>query len=386
MNAITHNDNPPLMELWTSYEGSADSMRLTPSVRKGKFRSWSHFSSWMRDFHPEIRDLRAVTRLVCEQYVGSFHDAHAAATCNIRLYDLRAIFDSLLADIGIDANPWRSVRPRSPDTRVRRALSSDELCRLFSSAAAEGLEWRTLFAIGVYTGLRLGDCCRLSWEHIDMEHAIIQLVPHKTRRFSRGRTVTIPIHSQLMSALAEISPECRFGAVLPHIASDFLSRRWSVSKSLDRIFTSAGIVTSVAIEGRSHMTPAATFHSLRHSFVSFAANAGVPLVVVQSIVGHSSSAMTRHYYHADESALRAAVDAIPAFVAGTSRVPRSPNAREDSHSGALPAGPVPVLRPRSALPRLSMSCRLRRIKTLLEKGLVNAEEYAALRQRILCEA
>ena len=53
------------------------------------------------------------------------------------------------------------------------------------------------------------------------------------------------------------------------------------------------------------------FHSLRHTFVSISANAGVPLVVVQAIVGHSNPAMTQHYYHKDENALRSATAAIP---------------------------------------------------------------------------
>ena len=80
---------------------------------------------------------------------------------------------------------------------------------------------------------------------------------------------------------------------------------------LKRIFKVANITTSVKLEGRKHRTPEATFHSLRHTFVSFAANAGVPLHIVQSIVGHESTAMTRHYYHENLAALKSAVAAIP---------------------------------------------------------------------------
>jgi len=41
--------------------------------------------------------------------------------------------------------------------------------------------------------------------------------------------------------------------------------------------------------------------------------AGVPLHVVQSIVGHESTAMTRHYYHESIDALRNAVSSIPSL-------------------------------------------------------------------------
>ena len=86
-----------------------------------------------------------------------------------------------------------------------------------------------------------------------------------------------------------------------------------MNKELARIFKAANIVTSVRIEGRKNRTPEATFHSLRHTFVSFSANAGIPLHVVQSIVGHESTAMTRHYYHESVEALRSAVNAIPSL-------------------------------------------------------------------------
>ena len=67
------------------------------------------------------------------------------------------------------------------------------------------------------------------------------------------------------------------------------------------------------IEGRKHKAPDAGFHSLRHTFVSLSANAGVPLHIVQSIVGHESNAMTRHYFHENVAALQQAVEAIPSI-------------------------------------------------------------------------
>ena len=129
--------------------------------------------------------------------------------------------------------------------------------------------------------------------------------------------VTIPIHPALGRALVGegrggfIETALPAGAVLPMIADLYAQSRWRVSHELSRIFKAAHITTSVRLEGRRRRTPEATFHSLRHTFVSFAANAGVPLHIVQSIVGHESTAMTRHYYHENLAALKSAVAAIP---------------------------------------------------------------------------
>ena len=144
-----------------------------------------------------------------------------------------------------------------------------------------------------------------------MLSGIIQLIPRKTKRHSHGRPITIPLHPALREILSEI-PEAERGVfVIPEIANDYTGARWKVSQGIAQIFDSANITTSILIEGRSRKTPEATFHSLRHTFVSLAANAGVPLHIVQSIVGHESTAMTRHYYHENVDSLRKAVNAIP---------------------------------------------------------------------------
>ncbi len=54
-----------------------------------------------------------------------------------------------------------------------------------------------------------------------------------------------------------------------------------------------------------------TFNIYRHTFVSFCANAGVPLDIVAAIAGHGSSAMTRHYAHISAEAKHRAIEALP---------------------------------------------------------------------------
>ena len=238
-------------------------------------------------------------------------------------------------------------------------------------------EWHTLFLIGIYTGLRLGDCCRLDWANVNLGAGVIQVVPQKTKRHAHGRPVTIPIHPTLGAALLACGggvaaapadarppvPNGLSGPVLPTVCALYQQSRSKVSDALARIFRAADITTSVKIEGRRHRTPEATFHSLRHTFVSFAANAGIPLHFVQSIVGHESTAMTRHYYHEDVAGLRQAVAAIPAF-GGDGAGGESPDA---------PTGRTP----RSAGARLKELDELRAAKS------VTAREYRAARARIL---
>ena len=112
--------------------------------------------------------------------------------------------------------------------------------------------------------------------------------------------------------IASVEDRLRSPYVLPSIAALYTSARWRVSEQIARIFRAANIEMQIRVEGRKRLATEASFHSLRHTFVSLAANAGVPLAVVQSIVGHTSTVMTRHYYHENVDALIRAVNAIPA--------------------------------------------------------------------------
>ena len=64
-------------------------------------------------------------------------------------------------------------------------------------------------------------------------------------------------------------------------------------------------------EGRTVRT--LTFHSLRHSFNSALANAGVAQEVRQKLTGHESAEMNKRYRHHELEPLRAAIRVIPSL-------------------------------------------------------------------------
>ncbi len=376
----------PLADVWLEYVRSPNRNELAKATLDGKRQAWMHFAKWMERFYLPVKDLGGVSADMIAEYLACLRADLCGTTYNNRVCVLREIFRTLAAKAGLADDPWEGVRLRPDDSHSRRELTVDELKRLLAAARKKDeavhppsshpfREWHTLFLIGIYTGLRLGDCCRLDWADVHLGAGVIQVVPQKTRRHAHGRPVTIPIHPTLGAALLACGgaavdpadalppvPNVLSGPVLPTVCALYQQSRVKVSDALARIFRAANITMSVKIEGRKHRTPEATFHSLRHTFVSFAANAGIPLHFVQSIVGHESTAMTRHYYHEDVEGLRRAVAAIPAFGGGAGG--ESP----DASAGRTP---------RSARARLKELDELRAAKS------ITAREYRAARARIL---
>ena len=378
----------PLADVWLEYLKSPNRSELAPSTLHGKKNVWFHFAKWMEHSYLPVEDLAGVTSEAISEYLACLRANLSGSSYNSRVCVLREIFRVLSEKAGIDNDPWAGVRLRPDDSHSRRELTMPELERLLMAAKHADNEmagktavpwrneWHKLFLVGIYTGMRLGDCCKLSWSSVNLSSGIIQLVPQKTKRH-HGRIVTIPIHPELRAALERTPEGERDGYVMKTLATYYIETKWKVGHELGRIFRTAGIVTSVYIEGRRTKTPEATFHSLRHTFVSFAANAGVPLHVVQSIVGHESTAMTRHYYHENEEVLRQAVAAIPAIGTGAAVSP--------SVARVAP-GSANTNNPSSQAPRTEgVPARLRRLERYLAKGLITEAEYAATRQRILDE-
>ena len=190
----------------------------------------------------------------------------------------------------------------------RRELTVEELKRVCLSAQGE---MRLLFALGLYTGLRLGDCATLKWGEVDLVRGVIRRIPNKTAR--RNPTpVLVPIHAVLRSMLEETAKAKRSGFVLPGMAEQYTACPTDMAHEIQAHFKANAITTAgESSDNRARTAVVVGFHSLRHTFVSLCREANAPLAVVEAIVGHSNPAMTRHYTHVSQEAATMAVAALP---------------------------------------------------------------------------
>ena len=74
-----------------------------------------------------------------------------------------------------------------------------------------------------------------------------------------------------------------------------------------RVIKWIGLEPSVKVPGRKKSVTVYGFHSLRHSFVSHCAEAGVPKAVVLSIIGTNSEIVDKHYTHIGDEAQEQAI-------------------------------------------------------------------------------
>lgn len=245
-------------------------------------------------------DVRAVDDAMAERYARHLA-SKSGGTYNKHLNTLDAAWRAVGRSAGAEGNPWAELPRRRQEAHRRRVLTPEELDAILK--AADG-EWRALIEIGLHTGLRLGDACRLRWEAFKAD-GTVEVTTGKT-----GAVVKLP-SAALLEALEMsniVRPSNLKGEVLPEIAAQYRRNKATVSHHVARIFKAVGIKGSVKEAGWTRARADASFHSLRHTFVTRAIEAGVPAAIVRALVGHASAAMTDRYSHVSGEAVAAAFE------------------------------------------------------------------------------
>jgi len=323
---IEEERNPPLLlsQAWNAFEKSPN------RPDSGERTLWDYaghldgFCKWLTEHFKSARTLRDVTPEMAEGYAEHLTGLKLQANSfNKKVQALSLIFRVLSEPGRLTANVWDKIRRKRQVSQSRRELTVEELKRIVEGAKGE---MRLLLGIGIYTGLRLGDCSTLRWGEVDLVRRIIRRIPMKTAR-RKATPVIVPIHGTLLNMLKQLPRNAKSDYVLPEIAATYARDDSAVSKQIQKLFSDNGITTTrdgtgyILVQGEDgkqkkqytgkRAVVEVGFHSLRHTFVSLCRGADAPLSVVESIVGHSSPAMTQHYSHTGETALRDAVTSLP---------------------------------------------------------------------------
>ncbi len=337
--AIDEARNPPLTlaQAWTAYRAASATADITAGTLANYEGYLTAFLVWTAKTHPKLVLMRDVSASLAEAYWNHLcGQGMTGRTCNAHRAFLRAFWGVLcdaaklatvytLRDGTQTLNPWAKIAKRDEHSKGRRALTVAELQNVCQSATGE---LRTMLALGLYLGARLGDAACLDWGCVDLDRRTISYTPRKTARKKPG-VLLVPMHPALVAVLAETPASKRTGPVTPAMAAVYRNKGQSVvSLIVQRHFEACGLATTTDREGAGvRRCVAVGFHSLRHSAVSLLRAAGAAQSVSMALVGHSSAEVHELYTHSDEDAMRRAVAALPAVLGNASFPVALPPAR-----------------------------------------------------------
>lgn len=240
--------------------------------------------------------------------IRTYRDAELAAnksakTANLSVKIVSAAFNAAQRQGYIASNPCTALESLPQATAERSTFTQKQVAKLVG--AAEG-DWKGAILLAYYTGARLGDVANMRWNAIDLKERLVTFTPSKTKRMQ-----TVPLHPELERHLLK-SPGIGKAFLFASLAGKGTGGKSGLSGQFAAIMARVGIegkITRHTAAGRANSS--LSFHSLRHSFNSAMANAGVSQEIRQRLTGHASAEMNKTYTHHELEPLRAAIAAIP---------------------------------------------------------------------------
>jgi len=188
----------------------------------------------------------------------------------------------------IESNPVPKTRmPRRGPQKEKLVLTPEQI-----SSLVEVLEEpaRTIVALLIRTGMRIGELLALRWRNVDLENGIVRVAQTvydghfdepKTKRSNRS----IPLGQAAITMLAARRPDPNTPESLVFASSlgTPICRRNLMNRHVRPACEKIGL-------------SAFGWHTLRHSYATLLDSVGAPLGTVQAFLGHSSPEVTREIY------------------------------------------------------------------------------------------
>jgi integrase len=281
-------------------------LEMKEKVRAGK--TLDRYRQVIRDFVASLENranlaLSHVTSKDVLNYRNSITTAgKTARTANLSIKVVSAAFNAAVRQHMIESNPATALETLPVKAEQKGTFTRAQVAKLVR--AADG-DWQRAILLAYYTGARLSDVANMRWSAIDWSNKIITFTASKT-----GKPVTLPLHPQLESELLK-NAGIGNARMFSSLAGKGTGGKHGLSGQFAAVMEKAGIQGKRTHASGGRTLSSLSFHSLRHSFNSELANAGVSQEIRQQLTGHASADMNKIYTHYELAPLRAAVEKLP---------------------------------------------------------------------------
>lgn len=231
------------------------------------------------------------------------------SSVNLRRNQVNAILQDAV-DLGLlESFPFRKVRPlREPkDTQrqgreVEQSLQSmnlQETLDFLSAVNQLPLLWKTLFRLGLDSGMRLGELRGLRWRSVDFPSGTILVennLQHGENLLPKsGRSRRVRVAAEIMEMLHEMRDEAAENGAATEDCTDGPGYVF-VNKKTGKPYDEDTVRRHLRRIGEQIGCPWLHCHCLRHSFATISLAGGATLSGVSKRLGHANISVTSKYY------------------------------------------------------------------------------------------
>lgn len=227
-----------------------------------------HFVTWA-----SVDKISAINEKTLQAYFNHRidQDKLAHVTVNRIMASLKTFLNFAVRRHYLPENPIKAIKRYRLPINPPRFLTSEEIKRVLKESKKEDLY--PAVATALYTGMRRAELFSLDWQDIDFEKGSVTVQNKEGFTTKSKKFRSIPLHPTLCGVLRPYRrKEGR--------CFDYTNQR----RVFRRIMRHAGL-------------KGIGWHSFRHTFASQLCMAGVDIVTVSKLLGHSSIATTMIYAH-----------------------------------------------------------------------------------------
>lgn len=211
------------------------------------------------------------------------------STINRELALLKAIFNKAIEWGKIENSPAKRVKLFRIKNTKERILTDEEMKRLIKTSEESSSQHIKMFlTIALNTGMRMSEILTLRWENVFLSRGYILIEDSKS-----GKSRKVPLNRVVIEAIKNIDR-----------SSEYLFFNERMKKRLGSIRRSFEIACR-----RADIT-GLRIHDLRHTAATKMIEAGIDLVTVSKILGHSKIDMTMRYCHPTPENMQRAIDEL----------------------------------------------------------------------------
>jgi integrase len=263
---------------------------------------------------PSRRVSQLNVKVITAYRAARLTDGASRRTVNMEVSALSTMLTWAVDHEVIGSNPLTRIKALPIDDnqkcKIRRALSVEEVEAIFEHSPPR---LRPIWVTLMTTGMRSGELVAMRFDDVDFDRGTVTVRSHNAKNH---KARDVPLSEEVMEIVAELklaasSRQPAAGASREVFSRDHVfvterntPRRYNLLRAFYAVCEQAGI------EG-AHPGGSVDLHSLRVTFITLALDNGAAAKAIQSIVGHSSLAMTTDVYaKATDHSKRAAIEPI----------------------------------------------------------------------------
>lgn len=286
--------NVTLSEFWEAdYLPMAETTKKSSSMTSEKFL----YGKWI---HPALGNVplqRITVQMVEKISLTMQKQGKSAASVRYVLAVLSQIWGLAASrDIVQGDSPTRKVKKPRADNRRIRFLSQKEARTLLAALAQRSIDVHDAALLSLFTGLRAGEVHALTWADVDMDAATLYIKDPKNKN-SRHAYMTQEVQAMFQG---RYEGQHKTTFIFPARGG---GKRVYVPDTFERTVRDLGFNNSGELDADgkpieiSDARQRVVFHTLRHTFASWLAQAGTPIYTLAQLMGHADMKMTQRYSH-----------------------------------------------------------------------------------------